>query len=414
MFKNLFDRYLQKYKFLKEDYNYVYSLYNEGFESINKESRKKLGDHLFFNYFTTQDNNEQKNADEPDLNRDKDNVLKKLYYKILFKTHPDFLDSNVNQKEYNDLSKKAIKAYKQEDWGELLSIAVYLDIDISFIPNNYTKNIEQNISELEQNISNITQSLPYLWYIEKDTAEKENILKKYIKIITGKDIKTESTKTLAYLPSPNKLILGLGHPRTGTKFTKDFIQSLGLDIGHEEMGTHGCIDWSLTSGYSLFANINIEDYNPDIILYTVRDPRQTIPSLVYTEDVYDISTLKNACIDFRKSNLNIKKKKNPIDFAIYSIVMWEKMFRQNYYSYANTYMFKIDNYEHYVELYNILKSKGFKVEWNKKTDKIIENKSNKRNHPSFDQMISELGRPNNWYKNEINKFAERHGYAKVF
>lgn len=414
MFKNLFDRVIQKYEFLKKDYEYVHFLYNEGFESINRESCKRLGDDLFFNHFTTQDNNEQENADEPDLNKDKDSILKKLYYKILFKTHPDFLDNNVDQEKYNNLSKKAITAYKQEDWGELLTIAVYLDIDISFVPNSYIKNIEQNINELEQNISNITQSLPYLWYIEQDAAKKENILKKYIKIITGKDIKTESTKTLAYLPSPNKFILGLGHPRTGTRFTKDFIQSLGLDIGHEKIGTHGCIDWSLTSGYSLFTNINIEDYNPDIILYTVRDPRQTIPSLVYTEDVYGVNGLKNACIDFRKSNLNIKKKKNPIDFAIYSIVMWEKMFRQNYYSYTNTYMFKIDNYDHYAELYNILKNKGFKVEWNKKTDKIIENKSNKRNHPSFDQMISELGRPNNWYKNEINKFAERHGYAKVF
>jgi hypothetical protein len=414
MFKNLFDRILQKYEFLKKDYEYIYSLYNKGFESINKESRKRLGDDLFFKHFTTQDNNEQENVDKPDSNKDKDSVLKKLYYKILFKTHPDFLDNNVNQKEYNNLSKKAIEAYKQEDWGELLTIAVYLDIDISFVPNSYIKNIEQNVNELEQSISSITQSLPYLWYIEEDSTEKDNILRKYIKMITGKDVKTESTKTLAYLPSANMFILGLGHPRTGTKFTKDFIQSLGLDIGHEKIGKNGYIDWSLTSGYSLFTDINIKNYNPDIILYTIRDPRQTIPSLVYTEDVYGINKFRDACIDFRKSKLNIKKKKNPINFAIYSIVMWEKMFRQNYYSNTNTYLFKIDNYTHYVELYNILKNKGFKVEWNKKTDEIIEEKSNKRNHPSFDQMIKELGRPNNWYKNEINKFAQRHGYGKVF
>jgi hypothetical protein len=46
------------------------------------------------------------------------------------------------------------------------------------------------------------------------------------------------------------MLVGLGHPRTGTTFTAGVLSSWGLDVHHEHVGADGIVSWMAASGRS--------------------------------------------------------------------------------------------------------------------------------------------------------------------
>lgn len=87
------------------------------------------------------------------------------------------------------------------------------------------------------------------------------------------------------------MILGIGHPRTGTGFTSHLCKLWGLDVQHELMGTQGTSDWRYIKpeGPYPFGHTDHPalDQRPhyDTLVYNVRDPKTALGSIIYTEDM---------------------------------------------------------------------------------------------------------------------------------
>ena len=85
------------------------------------------------------------------------------------------------------------------------------------------------------------------------------------------------------------------------------------------MGEHGTVDWTLAPGEkSLWQDVDFKDFNWEHIIYCVRDPRDSIASIAYTENI-------ETSLDFRKKFSKNIKNKNLIASAILSITEWDQM-----------------------------------------------------------------------------------------
>ena len=132
----------------------------------------------------------------------------------------------------------------------------------------------------------------------------------------------------------SKKILCIGHPRTGTGTTTDYINQLGYNIGHEYMKNDGVSSWMLAvdDNYYPWGNVkNINQYHFDKIVHIVRNPFDAIPSIILENKFCDKS------YNFRKRNIkkylniqlpnsnNNKTIKDDIETAIQTYVYWSKI-----------------------------------------------------------------------------------------
>lgn len=118
-------------------------------------------------------------------------------------------------------------------------------------------------------------------------------------------------------------ILGLGHPRTGTGYHSALLRSFGLDVLHEVRGKDGIVAWQLAANdkndnYVYILPRDVPVVNPEVILYNVRDPFQSIPSIVFTEDIHQPS------LAFRERH-GVVKSANIVETAIRSLAQWDKL-----------------------------------------------------------------------------------------
>jgi len=194
-------------------------------------------------------------------------------------------------------------------------------------------------------------------------------------------------------------ILGIGHPRTGTGYTAKLLQTWGLEVGHEKILNDGIVAWQLLKSkgpYPYLKNI-FERPTFSCLIYNLRDPSESLPSIVFTENKHKSS------YEFR-SQIYPLNGKNSIEDAIESVVKFDELARKL----APSFTYRIED-EDFL-LFNYLKSKKkFKIKY-KKLDKIV----NRRKHKSFDEMIKKFGAPSEEHQTIINVFAQKYGYNKVF
>mgnify|MGYP001101801554 FL=1 len=167
---------------------------------------------------------------------------------------------------------------------------------------------------------------------------------------------------------------GLGHPRTGTGYTAKLLQSWGLDVGHEKMGKDGTVDWSLVAGKSLWQDVDLKAFNWQHIIYCIRDPKESIASIVYTENTGGLSE------EFRDKH-GVKNNTNPIISAINSLYKWDGLISKI----GPNVIFRIEDEGE--DLFKYLESAGIKVKWD---ETILGKKQNTREHPNWDEMIAEF------------------------
>ena len=48
-------------------------------------------------------------------------------------------------------------------------------------------------------------------------------------------------------PDPERIVVGLGHPRCGTGFAANLLAASGIEVGHERLGRDGIVSWMLVS-----------------------------------------------------------------------------------------------------------------------------------------------------------------------
>ena len=191
-----------------------------------------------------------------------------------------------------------------------------------------------------------------------------------------------------------KNILGLGHPRTGTRYTSKICKHWGLNVGHEKIEESGVIAWQLVlpNGPYPFTNIkNRPSYR--YLIYNVRNPKESLPSIVYTEDTNIQS------VNFRKRFCNFNH--NKIENAIESICTFDKLIS----NLNPDLFFRIEDED--LKLFNFLKDK-FDINYT-----IYKKKENARKHKSFNEMLAENEQCSKYYIDKINNYCLKYGYDEI-
>jgi hypothetical protein len=122
------------------------------------------------------------NNKEEETSDIKESDVKKLFYKIASRTHPDKLASqDLSAKELTKSEatfKQAKEAYENKNWYTLYHIGLDLDIDVGSIEDYHIEWIEQDIRSTMGRISRIGQLIAWIWYVG-DKETRIGIMKEY-------------------------------------------------------------------------------------------------------------------------------------------------------------------------------------------------------------------------------------------
>jgi hypothetical protein len=134
-----------------------------------------------------------KNSEDDDVVKDIvdpfwTNGLKKLYRRILAKTHPDKYSKYMSKEErdhYIDIYNNTVDVKNTKSLYTLLNSATKLFMTFPNITLFQKQSIVNECDDLTVKISDIKHQIPYNWGICSDVAKKEQYIKDYIKIRYG-------------------------------------------------------------------------------------------------------------------------------------------------------------------------------------------------------------------------------------
>jgi hypothetical protein len=385
-----FKRLLRQYEFAMqdlEDLKEIRSAINADFNTaIASLQRADLFDNKQVEAMAEEGDGKDETKEEPE----RDPSFKKLFRKIVVKCHPDRLASDLSKREVaamKEYYENAVKANDDYNWALLITVAIRMEIELGEEYYAHIESLKKETEKLEKEIQSIQTSVAWTWYHAAEEA-RENILSSYVKhmekVILGPKVKKVR-------------ILGLGHPRTGTGYTAKLLNAWGLKVGHEKLEADGIVAWQLAvkEGPWPYMDHVKESIDSDIIIYNVRDPKDSIPSLVFTEDG------KKSSIDFRVKN-GVYKSTNRVETAINSIVTWDRRISRR-----KSIAFRIEDQQK--ELFDFLVGKGFDLTWVDFTKKV-----NNRPHKSLDDLKEELDKVRPSIRMRINDYCKKYGYYPLF
>tara|TARA_Y100000592_G_C5444864_1_gene305452 strand:+ start:432 stop:977 length:546 start_codon:yes stop_codon:yes gene_type:complete len=102
--------------------------------------------------------------------------IKKIYRKIASKIHPD------KTGEDSSLFLESAEAYRTNDAGKLLEIALMLNINIFPLSKKTIEDLELSINTIEENIQKIKSTTAWYWHNASSEEEKKNIVEYIIKV----------------------------------------------------------------------------------------------------------------------------------------------------------------------------------------------------------------------------------------
>ena len=396
--KKQLKRLIRKYEYLLEDWEEVDDINKTANMEMSSELHKHMPPEIKPSDFESE---WDEDVDEEQEGPERDVALKKLFRKIVVKCHPDRMPSDLSEVrtlELIDLYEKAVEAHSDQNWALMVIVAIKLEVDLPEEAEEKISEIEKDVEDLEKKINNTISGIAWQWYYSEEEA-REKLINNYLSILQkSKEVgpvkikKTESKKGA-------KLILGVGHPRTGTGYTAKLLQGWGLDVGHEAMGEHGTVDWSLSaSEKSLWQDIDFKEWNWNHIIYCVRDPRESIASIAYTENV------EGSSLEFRTKN-GLTLTGNKIVDAIQSIIIWDGMIERL----EPSFIYRIEDQS--LDLFNYLTESGMELEWN---ESVLNQKINSREHSNLEDLLAESGYIGSLYKKRINRYCRKYGYDPLF
>jgi hypothetical protein len=392
-------RLIREYEFLLEDIDDVVEIHKTANQELNRAIRMAKDDDIAESEFEKDEVEEDEVETFEDTPERK--VLKKLFRKIVFKCHPDRLPKEMSESEkakMQDLYEKAVLAHDRDNWGLMVVVAIKLDIKLPKEAEDMVGRISEETEGLKNQITQLTNSFAWQWYHAQDEIQKKMVSDYLNTLKMIKEKKAISSKE-------GKKILIVGHPRTGTGYTAKLLQSWGLDVQHERMGKDGISHWGMAVGgdnpviFSQFIdNMTFNSVEWDTIIYCVRDPKTSIPSIVYTENTNKES------FEYRMKRGGFNSKDNPIVDAINSIVSWDKLIQ----NLEPDFVFRIEH--DHKPLFEFLKKEGYKIKWN---EDQIGKKYNAREHKSYEELMQEAPYVLERFKQKINSYAKRLGYNSL-
>lgn len=391
-----FKRMLKRYESSLEDLEYLKEMVSEINSDFNSALAAKKPKELFEDDKLKDMVDEESEKEKESPNRDP--LFKKLFRKIVVKCHPDRMDSNLSikqQAEYIDLYDQANQANDNDNMALLITVAIKLEIDLTEEYYEHIHKIEEESAKVEEQIENIQGSVAWQWY-HADDEVKDKMLDQYIKHLETILLQKNKIK---------KNILGIGHPRTGTGYTHIVMKSWGLKVGHEQMGKDGIVGWPLINRKGPWVFIDTvkpgDVYEYKLVIYNTRDPKDSIPSIIHSENINEHS------VSFRNKilNIDINKFDNKVEGAIESIVRYDEeacKFKPNF-------TFRIEDGAEL--LYTKLEESNLDVKWN---ESKVNKKYNRRDHSGWKGLEEDLKNVRPEFRNKINKYCEKYRYPLLF
>jgi len=266
-----FKRLIRKYEFLLEDWEDVSEISKSANLEMMREINLRKPADITENDFTVEESEEDEKEKEEETPEDR--VLKKLFRKIVFKSHPDRLGDEVSELErvrLISLYDQAVNAHDDKNWALMVVTAIKLDVELPEEAEEMVDKIEDEARELEEKIASETTGIAWQFYHAAE-EEKEKIIENYLAMLALSKKKKLEEGVDFVNKKGSKLILGVGHPRTGTGYTAKLLQSWGLDVGHEKMGEHGTVDWSLApaSKSIWIGGVDFREWDWEHIIYCI-------------------------------------------------------------------------------------------------------------------------------------------------
>lgn len=390
-------RLIREYEFLLDDIDDVLEIHKTANQELNRAIRMAKDDNVAESEFEKEDEEDEEVETLEDTPERK--VLKKLFRKIVFKCHPDRLPKETSESEkakMQDLYEKAVLAHDRDNWGLMVVVAIKLDIKLPKEAEDMVGRISEETEGLKNQITQLTSSFAWQWYHSQEDLQKK-MVDDYLN--TLKSIKERNAQ------KKTKKILVVGHPRTGTGYTAKLLQSWGLDVQHEKMGEDGISHWGMAVGgdnpvifSELINNMTFNSVEWDTIIYCVRDPKASIPSITYTENTNKKS------LEYRIKWGGFKDRKVSLMNTISSILAWDKLIQKL----EPSFIFNIEGDGQ--ALFQFLIDRGFKVKW---SEKQIGKKYNQRNHKGLEDILKD-SRVLSHHRFGINTYCERYGYPNIF
>lgn len=194
------------------------------------------------------------------------------------------------------------------------------------------------------------------------------------------------------------MILGLGHPRTGTGFTSKLCKLWGLNVGHEKSQSAGIIDWRYVMPYGPYPFNSMRDIakrpNYDHLIYNVRDPNASLGSIMYTEDANMRSKV------FRSTFLK-HPHSNPLEFSISSIATFDKLIT----ALRPDCRYRIEDQQE--TLFNFLESAGYSVSYVECSTPV-----NTRLHSTLDDALSQHS-VSSFHQKLMHNFCDKYDYPHI-
>lgn len=387
-----FKRLLTSYESALEDLEYLKEMASE----INSEFSSALAakkQHSLFENKDIEEAAEKSSKDDKEKESARDPLFKKLFRKIVVKCHPDRMDPDLSikqQAEYLELYDLANQANDEDNIALLIVVAIKLEIELNEDYLGHIEKIEQDKKKIEEEIQSIQGSIAWLWY-HTEEEKRDAMLDDYIQFVQKTMLKPKEETHVK--------ILGLGHPRTGTGFTSKLLKMWGLNVGHEVLEEDGIVAWplALNKGPWLFIKDIKNIIKQDTLIYNVRDPKTSIPSIVFTENIVEASK------KFRVDQGGVMQSENRVEFAINSILAWDRHIQNK----RPDIVYRIEDESQ--KLFDFLKDRGYDVNYVEFNQKV-----NQRGHGNMDKLKEEFENVRPALKTKINRFCRRYGYDLLY
>jgi hypothetical protein len=202
-------------------------------------------------------------------------------------------------------------------------------------------------------------------------------------------------------------ILGLGHPRTGTGFTSKTLKTFGLNVGHETLESDGIVAWQLVAKegpwpwMAHFDSLTKERPDFDYLIYNVRNPKDSIPSIIQTDDH---KTYKGtSSLNYRIHKIGAPHSFNRVEQAILSIITFDKIIT----NLNPDVIYRIE--DQYDKLYEFAKYLNPSISYVEPEKKV-----NSRPHDGLSGIQKDLEGVRPFYKILINEYCDKYGYPRMF
>ena len=180
-----FEKYIHKLRYLQSELNecnYIFDICKKEFskeftKSVDKLNKKDM------KVINKKDNKmkHKKNMLISEVEDDKPKVIKTLYRKIAFETHPD----KRHNKKLNELFNKAEEAYSKNNWFKLIEIASSVGVKLPIPTKRQIRWLKREEKDLYKKIGFIKKSVSWNWYHTKEKELKKQIMGNYVISILG-------------------------------------------------------------------------------------------------------------------------------------------------------------------------------------------------------------------------------------